>query len=427
MNKTASIFLFCILTTILGFIAGSAVWFVLHLINLGTDALWTYLPQAMGIGHSLPYFLAVCLLGGLLIGLWQRQFGLLPDNMEEVIGKIKANGTYSYNRLHIIAVAAILPLIFGGALGPEAGLTGLVAGLCCCIGDRLKYKGDQVAALTEAGFAATLGVIFHAPLFGIVHQLEPDNREEHYRQKLVSKKTRIIIYCCGVLGAMVAFALLNSSLGGSGGLPRFGFEHAIGLKQWMWFIPLLALGIVAALYYQVIARFTRFLRGKLGDRPIISCLIAGAVVAVCGYLVPLSMFSGEHQLETLIYGWENMTIPVMVLSAAVKLFLINACISFGWKGGNIFPIIYSAALLGYSFALLTGMDGAFAVAILTASLYAYIMRKPVTVVAVLLLCFPVTYILPLLVSAFVASRIPSPFAPKGKGDAGAGGDAAPSV
>ena len=170
--------------------------------------------------------------------------------------------------------------------------------------------------------------------------------------------------------------------------------------------------MIFSLYYQSMNRITRFLREKLGGQTMISCLIAGALVALCGYLVPLSMFSGEHQLEPLIHGWETASVTTLVLSALVKLFLVNACINFGWKGGSIFPIIYCGALLGYAFALLTGMDGAFAVAILTSALYAYQMRKPLTVAAVLLLCFPVTYILPIIVSAFAASKIPSPFTPK---------------
>ena len=76
---------------------------------------------------------------------------------------------------------------------------------------------------------------------------------------------------------------------------------------------------------------------------------------------------------------------------------------------SIFPIIFSGALLGYTFALIVGMDGAFAVAMLVSAMYAYIMRKPVAVVMILLLCFPVTYIIPIAVSAIIASKIPTPF------------------
>ena len=212
-TKRLGIVSICGLSLLLGCMAGAVVWLVLRIMSLGISALWTWLPSALGLGSSLPYNLIVCLVGGLIIGFTQRLVGPLPDNMEQVMGKIKRQGGYPYDRLHIIAVCALLPLIFGGALGPEAGLSGLVAGLCCWAGDRLKCKGDQIVALAEAGFAATLGVIFRAPLFGIAQNLEPDPDDpaEHYRTKIVSKKTRIVIYCFGVLGGMMAFGLLGRS------------------------------------------------------------------------------------------------------------------------------------------------------------------------------------------------------------------------
>ena len=122
------------------------------------------------------------------------------------------------------------------------------------------------------------------------------------------------------------------------------------------------------------------------------------------------MFSGEHQLDDLIDGWQTASCTELILTAVVRLALISLCINFGWRGGSIFPLIYSGACLGYSFALITGMDGAFAAAVLIASLYAYHMRKPVMVMMVLLLCFPITYILPVGIAAIIASKVPSPFA-----------------
>lgn len=429
----------CALALLLGLICGAIVWAVLKIMNLGISAIWTWLPEALGCSHSLPYYLIVCLTGGLIIGLVQRQVGPLPDDIEHVLGRVKMTGGYPYDRLHIIVICALLPLLFGGALGPEAGLSGLVAGLCCWVGDRLKCKGDQLAALTETGIAAALGVIFHAPLFGIAHNLEPDDPSEHYRTKIVSKKTRIVIYCFGVLGAMLAFGLLGHILeyftGGmaEGGLPRFNAQHAIGLDQWMWFIPLLAIGIVFSMFYQLVERITRRLGGMLSGagknkgtgagaaagagkswRTVIAALIPGLFMALCGYFLPLTMFSGEHQLGELIDGWQAAAPQELILSAILKLALVSLCINFGWRGGSIFPIIFSGACLGYAFALIVGMDGAFAAAIVIAALYAYQMRKPVAVITILLLCFPVTYILPVGIAAFAAAKIPSPFAQKPK-------------
>ena len=149
---------------------------------------------------------------------------------------------------------------------------------------------------------------------------------------------------------------------------------------------------------------------KKSWRPLISCVIPGVCMAVCGWAFPMTMFSGEHQLSELIEGWQAASPIELILTAILKLVLVSICISFGWRGGSIFPIIFSGACAGYAFALIAGMDGAFAAAVVISSLYAYQMRKPVAVIMILLLCFPVTYIVPIGVSAFIAARIPSPFA-----------------
>jgi H+/Cl- antiporter ClcA len=403
----------CLLALVLGFSAGAIVWAVLQLMDAGIDFVWTYLPKKIGAEDSLIYSLAVCLLGGLLIGLFQRRNGILPDNMEEVIGTLKVKGSYPYDRLHIIAVTALLPLIFGGSVGPGAGLSGMIAGLCCWAGDKLKYKGDMLVAVAEAGFAATLGVIFGSPFFGIVSNLEPDGPEEHYREKILSKKYRIVIYCFGVAGGMLGMKLMGKLTGlESSGLPRFGFKHAVGIDQWKWIVPLILIGIVFAFAYMIFEGASRKVGALLAERRITSCLIAAVLVAVCGRILPLSMFSGEAQLHVMIDGWQDYTVAVLLASAGLKLFLTSFCINLGWKGGNIFPIIFCGAMAGFAFALVTGMDGSFAAACTIASLYAFMVRKPVMVIAILLLCFPVSYIVPVAVCALIASKVPNPLLPK---------------
>ena len=44
----------CALSLLLGFLSGAVVWAVLKVMSLGIDALWTWLPEALGCGRSLP-------------------------------------------------------------------------------------------------------------------------------------------------------------------------------------------------------------------------------------------------------------------------------------------------------------------------------------------------------------------------------------
>lgn len=96
----------------------------------------------------------------------------------------------------------------------------------------------------------------------------------------------------------------------------------------------------------------------------------------------------------------------------LKLLLVNLCINLGWKGGHIFPVIFSGVSAGYAMAMILGIEPVFAVAVTTAALCGYIMRKPVMVIGVLLLCFPVTMIIPLAAAAYIGSIIPTPFSEK---------------
>ena len=145
----------------LGALGGALVWAFLKILGMGMGFFWGTLPQYLGAGSW--YIPALCLTGGLAIGLFQQKFGILPDTMAEVIAKVKRDGTYDYHRLPAIFTAVLLPLFAGGSLGPEAGLTGIITSLCFAVRDRIRQIVFQVRALVQLGSQPGLAVFF-APL-----------------------------------------------------------------------------------------------------------------------------------------------------------------------------------------------------------------------------------------------------------------------
>lgn len=412
MNNKTNFLLLGLFSLLLGALSGVVLWAVLQVMNGGIALLWEVVPSYLDLGDSIFYPLLVCMVGGVLIGFIQKRNGAIPETMHQVMATVKAEGGYAGKRVWVLIVALLLPIIFGGAIGPEAGLSGVIAALWTFVSRNINIRGLQLEAMAETGIVATLGAIFGAPLFGIAEAVEPDDASEHYRDKLLSKKARIYLYALGVIGIFAAMKLLSPLSSASEGLPRFSRYHAIGWSQWKWSLALIVIGMLMAVLYVVFNGFSEKLAAQLQGRAILAAVLAGALLGLVGFFVPETMFSGETGLHALLGDWRSYTAGALLLIAVLKGLLSALCINLGWRGGNIFPIIYMGAAAGYACAqavnLLGGdaaLDGGFAVALVLAAMYGFLSQKPVTVIAVLLLCFPVTYILPIAVAAFVSAKL----------------------
>lgn len=184
LAKPANRLLFALCVLITGAIAGAFVWAFFFCMDIGLGLLWEKLPQMLGAaaGQEVPALasgpfgfaawpLIVCLIGGLAIGLYDKHVGFAPEELNVVMGKVKGEGRYPYDHLGKRSLSALLPLLFGGSVGPEAGLTGVIAGLCTWVGDRMRRFGADFRAMTVAGTQAALTALFTAPLYGFAAPL----------------------------------------------------------------------------------------------------------------------------------------------------------------------------------------------------------------------------------------------------------------
>ena len=372
--------LFMLYAICLGAIIGAIIWSFMKLASLGIEVIWDTIPQMIKIPF---YTIIVCIIGGLIVGIWKKLTGDYPEEMEKVIEKVKKDGKYPYNKIGIMSISALLPLIFGASVGPESGLIGIIVGLCSWLTDKFKNLFKEMKELTQIGVSVTLSTIFNSPMFGFALPIESEKDEEIS----IPKASKVVLYFLSICGALGIALLLRNIFGGSSGLASFEGLN-VEINEWIWLVPLSLFGIIAGLLYSVFNKITTKVSKIFEKYIIIKCAIAGALLGISGTFLPLVMFSGEEQIAEVIEKFGEMGVIVLLLTGIVKLFITNICNSLGLKGGHFFPNIFSGICLGYACSLLIGINPVFCVCIVTTALMAYLIKKPVAVILLLMICFP---------------------------------------
>lgn len=404
---------FALFTIAFGAFAGAFTWCFFLLMNTGIDLLWVKVPAALEAAGlpALWYPIAFCALGGLVIGLFTKKFGPYPSDMNTVLAEVKAKGRYEYDHMGPSFFGALLPLLFGGSVGPEAGLTGVIAGLCTWVGDRLRFVGAEMRQLAKAGTAAVVSAIFSTPLFGMAVPVvgaadDSDGGRFVSEIRLGAPKTlKVAVYVLAASGALVAMAGLGALFGGTGGLPRFT-EMAIGTQELLWALPIMAVGAAVGWLYHPFGALAKRISHTLGEHLVLKPVIAGVVLGSIGVVLPFALFAGEAQVEQIEGLWMSMGAALLIATGLVKVLTTQLCLNLGWRGGHFFPIIFAGIAIGYGMALLTGADSVFCLCAVTGALVGTVMRQPVMTMLLLFLVFPVKGAPVLLLAAALGSLLP---------------------
>ena len=397
LKNQLELYIFC---AIIGAVAGGLVWLVLKIMAVGIGLLWEWLPKQV----SFPFYtLFLCTIGGIIIGIFRKKYGDYPEELEVVMGKVKKEKRYEYKNMLVMIIAALLPLLMGSSIGPEAGLTGIIVGLCYWVGDNLKFAKKDAKQYSQIGVAVSLSVLFHAPLFGIFEVEE----EEDAEIPNLGKGSKLFIYGVALVAGLGIYSGLSAIFGaGLSGFPSFEAED-FNIIDYTLAIAYIFSGCLLAIFYQKVHQVTHQVAGKIPA--VLKETLAGICLGLIGTFLPVVLFSGEEQMAVLMKNYTNYLPIAMIGIAFLKIFLTNLCIQFGLKGGHFFPLIFSGVCMGYGVAVLMcgGGDGhvVFAAAVVTASLLGGVMKKPLAVTMLLFLCFPVKMFLWIVIAALIGSKI----------------------
>ena len=406
-EKAAIAFPMVLLALAIGFVVGVTIWGIFLLSKVLIHLVWVVAPRVVSVGPYATF--ALCSMGGIIVGLWNYFTGIMPSTLEDVMATIKKTGTYKLEGgLFKNMVGFLLPLVFGGSIGPEAGMTGIIAGACAWVSNRLKRAGVAAKSVVDLTLSASLSAIFGTPFLGIVAASEdvlPDADQLEFR-----RYTKVVLYTATAFGAFAGIIFIKTLSGISAGLPHFGSMQTTP-QDLIWF-PLLALGGYAlALVFRLFDKVAK-LAQAICDRgtysEVFKPIVCGIALGLFAMVFPDVLFSGEEQTNEIQSAWMNLSLFILFGTALAKLFMTTVCLHMGWHGGLIFPLIFAGVSAGYGFAALLGVDPVFCVAITSTSLVAAAMRKPLMAVALVMLCFPFDKILWFGLAALIASSLPVP-------------------
>ena len=392
-----------ILTVCLGAAVGLILWLFLRCVALGTGLIWNFLPSRLG-GRWIT--LPLCAAGGCLAGLLHKRYGDYPEELAVVLGQVKREKRYDYHPLPVLLACALLPLILGASVGPEAGLTGIIAALCCWVGDNVKFASRHAALYSEIGEAVTLGQIFHMPLFGILAVGEEP--ESPGTLPVLPRLEKLALYGLSAAAGFLVISLLNHVFHTSlEGFPGFA-QVNISTGDYLLVLLYIPVGLLVCLLFAGTEKLAGRAAGLIP--PVLREALCGLIIGLTGLLIPALLFSGEEQMAELIDGSFPAYAPWLLLGLGLlKLIMTGFCLRFGLRGGHFFPLIFACTCLGFGLAGLAFAAPAdhvvFAAGVVTAAALGAQMKKPLAVSVLLLLCFPARLLFWIFLAAAVSGRL----------------------
>lgn len=385
---------------ILGAVVGgvSAVFLLVEheLIQL----IWEDIPDQ--IGDYGWYTLAVCLIGGTLVGLAQRFLGNYPKSMQEALEDVRTHGGFDVVHVPHGVVISLTSLVFGGALGPEAALIALAGGLGTWVARRIHMEAQQAHALTYYSVSGALGAFLGSPLSSAALPVESSQGDE-----LPSYWTMVPGIFAGIAGLLVFLVFGAGTLGFD--YAYIPYESPQDGSDLLLSVPLGLLGAILGWLYLVSHhRFGMWLQ-PLRTHKIIRGLLGGLVLGALATLSPLVLFSGQDGLSDLFVDGPQMPGGELIVIALFKLLAMAVCLTTGWKGGEIFPAIFAGAALGLGVATLSpAIHPMVGIVSVSSAVTTSMLRKPIAVVLLMVFLFPATLIVPITVGAALGAAVTLP-------------------
>jgi len=325
---------------LLGLISAVITFVFMALVNVGTSAVWETAAAATGLSTQV-FTLLVCTIGGLLVGVLVKIFGDHSGIFAVMMAEFGRTGRFDYRNAPGTVLMALVSLVSGASLGPEAPMADACGSVGTWLSERLKLDERGTRALGFSGLSGMLGAFFTSPFGGALLGLEASRGGVSYPWTLFPSLVASAV-------ATTVFIMLSGQYFGElYTLPAY----TLNVRDLFLAVPLGLAGALVGAIFILAIRWLSKLVAPLKNRVIVRGLIGGLVLGLVGAMVPLVLFSGEEQTNTLIQDAAAIGAIPLIGMAVVKLLLTALLLVTGWKGGYIFPTMFAGVALGMAINL----------------------------------------------------------------------------
>jgi H+/Cl- antiporter ClcA len=343
--RPVSYFRLMALVAVLGMVSALVTFAFIALVHQGTHLLWTEAAAAVGLDPRI-FTILVCTIGGLMVGLLVKFFGDHNAIFADLMREFGETGRFKYRNAPGIVVTALVSLVSGASLGPEAPLADACGGIGTWASDRLKLDEQETRAMGYSGVSGMLAAFITQPVGGAVLGLESAQGGP------AGKKTYFWVLFPSLLASAVA-TVVFVALSGAFFQTLYVFpDYVPRVGDLFYAVPLGLIGGGVGLLFLFWLRALQRLLQPMKARLVLRGLLGGLGMGLIGAFLPLTLFSGETETAELIHNAAELGVLMLIVLAVSKLLATTLLLATGWKGGYIFPILFASAAMGLAANLL---------------------------------------------------------------------------
>ncbi|KUJ76822.1 hypothetical protein AVO45_09975 [Ruegeria marisrubri] len=366
-----------IIAVLVSFLAGGFTALILKGMLWITDLVWQ-----REIAASPLYIFGACVVGGLLVGL-TRIGSNHVETLDEQIAAASEPLKEQQRTIVMTALGAVFAVGFGGALGPEAGLIAAITEISVLVSMILARSAAEARTIGQASISAALAGLYASPPGGLAYSVEEEGRTGWQQAREAS------IPYLGFIAAVAGFVGFKLTAGWlfEGGFHRIHLPHyespGDGSDLIQAVLPAIFGALIGAFFLHARVFVTHQVESRI-SHPVVQSTLGGILFGGLAAMLPFVRFSGHHEFEPMLELGAEATVLALLGLAVVKMIATVLCLSTGWRGGAIFPLIFAGGAAGLAaHHLQGGEDVAVAVSAGLAAATAAGLGKPVASLLVL--------------------------------------------